>query len=162
VVEDDALAARLIQCHTALETAEPSPEQECEIVSALAAVVACYVAGAPPEVHQAVAVQRARAYLDGHVREHVPLDVLAHEAGVRPWYLVRLFRRTFGLPPHAYQAQARVRLAKRLLAEGVPPARAAAEAGFCDQSHLTRHFKRHLGVAPGRYAAGVAHPHPRP
>ena len=38
-----------------------------------------------------------------------------------------------------------------LLDRGVPPAEAAAEAGFADQAHLTRHFKRVVGVPPGAY-----------
>jgi AraC-like DNA-binding protein len=47
--------------------------------------------------------------------------------------------------------QERVRRAKALLRAGRTPAEAAAEAGFSDQSHLTRHFKRLLGFTPGRY-----------
>jgi AraC-like DNA-binding protein len=60
-----------------------------------------------------------------------------------------------------YLNQLRVRQARRLLDRGVPPAQAAAEAGFADQAHLTRHFKRTMGVPPGAYQrarAGGAHP----
>ena len=60
-------------------------------------------------------------------------------------------RREFGLPPHRYLTGRRVDLARRLLLDGQPPAAVATEAGFYDQSHLTRHFTRMLGTTPSRY-----------
>jgi AraC-like DNA-binding protein len=48
----------------------------------------------------------------------------------------------------------RVRRAKSLLHAGLPIASAAIAAGFYDQAQLTRHFKRVVGVPPGRYLAG--------
>jgi len=71
--------------------------------------------------------------------------------GIGPYALLRAFRAETGLPPHAYLNQIRVRRARGLLDRGVAPARAAAEAGFADQAHLTRHFKRIVGVPPGAY-----------
>jgi AraC-like DNA-binding protein len=56
------------------------------------------------------------------------------------------------MPPHAYQIQVRIAHAKRLLLQGLPVSRVASETGFFDLSHFTRHFKRHVGVAPGGYA----------
>jgi AraC-like DNA-binding protein len=65
--------------------------------------------------------------------------------------LIRLFRERTGLPPHAFQVAHRVRRARRLLEAGAPIAAAAAEAGFADQSHLHRHFRRSLGLTPRQY-----------
>jgi len=62
------------------------------------------------------------------------------------------------MTPHAYQLQVRVRRAKALLLAGHPIAQAATEAGFWDQSHLTRHFKRTIGVTPARYIADLTGP----
>jgi AraC-like DNA-binding protein len=42
-----------------------------------------------------------------------------------------------------------------LIAHGNSIADAAAEAGFADQSHLTRAFTRQFGISPGRYALGL-------
>jgi AraC-like DNA-binding protein len=78
----------------------------------------------------------------------------AHETfatGMSPFALLRAFRDDTGLPPHAYLNQLRVRLARRLLDRGLAPALVAAEAGFAGQAHLTRHFKRVVGVPPGAY-----------
>src|SRR5436309_3146946 len=77
------------------------------------------------------------------------LDELAAAAGMSPFALLRAFRAETGLPPHAYLNQLRVRLARQLLDAGLPPAQVAADAGFADQPHLTRHFKRAVGVPPG-------------
>jgi AraC-like DNA-binding protein len=79
------------------------------------------------------------------------LGELALVTGVGPFALMRAFQAETGLPPHAYLNQHRVRQARQLLDRGVPPAAAAAEAGFADQAHLTRHFKRVMGVPPGAY-----------
>ncbi|EPR39814.1 AraC protein arabinose-binding/dimerization [Desulfovibrio sp. X2] len=80
------------------------------------------------------------------------LEVLAREAGLSPWHFLRSFRRRYGLTPHALLVQRRCAAAARLMRQGLPPAQAAAAAGFTDQSHLTRHFKRIYGITPGVYA----------
>jgi AraC-like DNA-binding protein len=97
------------------------------------------------------AVRLAADLLHERVTDPPSLDELARVTGLGPFALMRAFRAETGLPPHAYLNQVRVRLARRLLDSGVPPADAAATTGFADQAHLTRHFKRMLGVPPGAY-----------
>ena len=82
----------------------------------------------------------------------MPLEELASLANLSPYHLARVFRDEIGMPPHAYQTQARLGRTRVLLLRGWPPARVAQETGFADQSHLTRRFKRLVGVTPGRYA----------
>lgn len=102
-----------------------------------------------------VAVARAREYLHAHHADNVSLAQLAAHAGIGRFHLARMFRRVTGVAPHAYLVQVRVDRAKALLAARVPPARVARETGFAHQSHLGLHFKRLVGVTPGRYYAGV-------
>jgi AraC-like DNA-binding protein len=97
------------------------------------------------------AVRLCRDYLEAHSAERVTLEALAGLAGLSPFHSCRVFREAFGMPPHAYQTQIRVRRVKSLLRGGLPVAMAAAQAGFHDQAHLTRHFKRIVGVPPGRW-----------
>jgi AraC-like DNA-binding protein len=85
----------------------------------------------------------------------VPLAELATETGLSRFQAVRTFKRRFGLPPQAYQLRVRLGVAQKQLREGMPPALVAAELGFVDQSHFTRHFKRFVGVTPGRYARDI-------
>jgi AraC-like DNA-binding protein len=56
------------------------------------------------------------------------------------------------VPPYRYLELVRVERARRLLQRGVRISEIAFTTGFSDQSHLTRQFKRVLGVTPGSYA----------
>lgn len=106
--------------------------------------------GAPPMVI------RARQRLDDAPELPVTLAELASLAGVSRFQLLRGFARAFGATPHAYLVQQRVRLARRFLAAGETLAGAATAAGFADQSHMTRAFRRQYGITPGRYRATLA------
>jgi AraC-like DNA-binding protein len=97
------------------------------------------------------AVSAARALLHERMTAPPALAELAVVAGVGPFTVLRAFRAETGMPPHAYLNQLRVRQARVLLDAGVPPAEAAATTGFADQAHLTRHFKRVVGVPPGAF-----------
>ncbi|RDD68530.1 AraC family transcriptional regulator [Paracoccus versutus] len=97
----------------------------------------------------AVRAVRARIAAGVEAGEALALADLAAEVGLNPSYLIRSMRRATGLTPHAHVLQARIGHARRLLLEGVPAAEAAVAAGFCDQAHLIRQFRRHLGVTPG-------------
>jgi AraC-like DNA-binding protein len=97
------------------------------------------------------AVALVRDLLGEQLTQPPSLDELARVTGMSPFALLRAFRAETGLPPHAYLNQQRVRVARLLLDDGAPPARVAAQTGFADQAHLTRHFKRVVGVPPGAY-----------
>ena len=85
----------------------------------------------------------------------VPVAELATETGRSRFQATREFKRRFGVPPHAYQLSVRLGVAQKSLRAGVPPADVAADLGFVDQSHFTRHFKRLLGVTPARYVRDI-------
>jgi AraC-like DNA-binding protein len=87
-------------------------------------------------------------------------DDLAAAAGCSRYAAYRAFTQAYGLSPSDYQRQLRVRAARRMLGAGVAPARVAAEAGFADQAHLTRWFRRYYGVTPGAYRAAAGVPGP--
>ena len=103
-------------------------------------------------------VETARAYLHAHFADNVQLSLLASICDVSPFHLIRLFRRQFGLPPHAYLKQVRLGHALGLLRHGALVSHVAYSCGFSDQSHLTRSFKCTFGVTPGAYQRAV-HPH---
>jgi len=98
------------------------------------------------------AAERVRERLHDDPAANVDLTTLAAHAGMSRFRALRVFKRRFGLPPHTYQLGWRVGLARQSLRQGIEPARVAVEYGFVDQSHLTRHFKRLLGVTPAQYA----------
>ncbi len=87
---------------------------------------------------------------------HAPTLVeLAALAGCSRFQLLRRFQQAHGLPPHAWLLQQRLERARQLIRAGQGLAQAAADAGFADQSHLTRHFSRQFGYTPGAWRAAV-------
>lgn len=155
VMHDPVLAQQLRELHTALEsTAEPLV-RETLLISTLTAVVARHT-DAPPAVAvvgaEPAAVAQARRFLDQHKAERPTLTQLSEHIGFSPFHLLRVFQRAVGCTPHAYLMQIRVREARRLLNKGLPPAEVAFLTGFADQSHLTRAFRRVIGVPPAQYA----------
>ncbi|MFI9799921.1 AraC family transcriptional regulator [Streptomyces sp. NPDC052302] len=94
---------------------------------------------------------RAREVLERRMAEPPSLERLAGDLGASPFALLRAFRDTYGMPPHTWLTDARVRRARRMLDAGVSPAEAALAVGFTDQPHLNRHFSRIVGVPPGAY-----------
>jgi AraC family transcriptional regulator len=98
---------------------------------------------------------RTRELLHATFRQPPPMDELAREAGVHPDYLARAFRVRFGVPVGTYVRRLRLEwAAARLAGTEEPIAQIALDAGFADQSHFTRAFKRHAGMTPGDYRRG--------
>lgn len=101
------------------------------------------------------AAERARQYLHDNLKNPFSLDQLAHAAGVSKYHLCRVFTASYGMPPQLYLRQIRVQRARDLLRGTGSLSDIAFQAGFADQSHLGRAFKRVHGVTPGAYAAAM-------
>ena len=99
----------------------------------------------------ALAVERARTYLQDRPTQSVTLLEVGAIAGVTISHLVRSFSKAVGLPPRSYHAQVRLARARRLLSEGKSATWVAYECGFADQSHLSRRFRSHYGLTPGAF-----------
>jgi AraC-like DNA-binding protein len=154
VIEDADLALRIYHLSRALEDASSKMARETHLRDALGTFILRYAVNRPllsDRNNERHGVAKARAYLESHYAEDVSLETLASVAGLSAFHLVRLFRRAYGLPPHLYLTHLRVLQAKALLAHGEPIAEVASAVGFTDQSHLTRRFKRIVGVTPGQY-----------
>jgi AraC-like DNA-binding protein len=114
----------------------------------------------PPSVPDPGLADRLRDLLDAHVVDGLTLDTAAELLHAHPTHLVRAFTQRHGLPPHRYLTGRRVELARGLLLDGARPVEVATAAGFYDQAHLTRHFKRMVGVGPARFARSSGRPRP--
>jgi AraC-like DNA-binding protein len=84
------------------------------------------------------------------------MDELERASGLDRWTLARQFRAAMGTSPSRFRTQRQLDLVRRLLLAGTPLAAAAAEAGFADQSHMTRQFKLAYGITPARWLAALA------
>lgn len=154
VISDPGLASRFLDVHRVISSASCRLEAESEALMFLAALLARHARPRPalaPARHGHRSVVRLREALDDLAGPPLALQDLAEIAGLSPLYLIRVFQRATGFTPHAYQLHRRVQEAARRLRTGDGIADVAAACGFADQSHLTRCFKRVMGVPPGRY-----------
>ena len=86
------------------------------------------------------------------------LDVLAREAGLSLTHFARAFKESVGRAPHQHLMTLRLERARRLLeAPDAALSDVAARAGFADQAHFTRLFKREFGVTPGVFVRSNRH-----
>ncbi|MDP9309071.1 MAG: AraC family transcriptional regulator [Actinomycetota bacterium] len=99
-------------------------------------------------------LRAAEELLRARLAERIGLAELAETVGVHPAYLSRAFRAHYGLSVGEYGRRLRLAWAAAELAGSETPlAEIAANAGFADQSHFTRVFRRHVGATPARYRA---------
>ena len=100
-------------------------------------------------------LQRVKEFIDSHLGEDLTVETLASQACLSPFHFARAFKAATGTAPHRYVTGRRIEYAKSLIAKGRLPLGIIAEmCGFSSQSHLTRCFKRIVGVTPGALRAG--------
>ena len=154
VFRDPGLRDSLLYLHGVLRSRVPGLELDEAVLTAVDALRP-HLRPAPPPAHgrpEHAAVRRAAAHVSERWDRTVALSELSEVCGLSRFALLRRFRAQTGLTPHAFQTNLRIARARVMLSAGEPPARVALECGFADQAHLTRTFKRVVGVTPGRFA----------
>lgn len=154
-VIDPELSRQLGTLHRAIEQCRTRLTKDILLREAMGLLIQKHARNKPENLqhksdNRAVAI--AQDYIQSYYAEDVSLDDIANEAGFSPYYLSRMFKSEVGLPPHKYLIQVRIQRAKALLSSGMPIANVAVEVGFADQSHLTKWFKRVVGVPPGQFS----------
>lgn len=79
------------------------------------------------------------------------IEEMSKDSEISPYHLIRKFKKAFGLTPHQFQIQCKVRKAQKLLEKEKSIAEVTYDAGFCDQSHLDRCFRKIVGLTPLQY-----------
>ena len=159
-VVDTDTARRLARVHRLFPDASRSLERDELLIDALARAFA--ISGTPTVLEpgrgsEPIGIRRVLDYLHAHATEPISLTALSASLDWTPAHLSRAFRKQVGMPPYAYLLQLRVAIGRRALADGASIAAAALAAGFSDQSHFTREFRRRTGTTPGAYQALVPH-----
>ncbi|MBA2780830.1 AraC family transcriptional regulator [Billgrantia kenyensis] len=127
-------------------------DKQTAVVEYLSALMHALAGQSVQPVAKAPALlQELAAWLDAHAAEEISLEDLCRRSGYSPGHLIRAFRQHFGFTPHAYQVNRRVQLGQRELKAGKPIAEAALNAGFSDQPHFQRTFKRLVAATPNQY-----------
>lgn len=159
VIDDPVLAGALRNAHTAVSRSADPLEAESRLPALLSALSLRHGTGIRPAGTLGPCAHRiARA-----VRERLADELLAPPSlaeiagglGLSRFQVLRGFREAMGIPPYAWLAQHRVARARVLLESGLRPAEVAGLVGFADQAHLTRWFRRVLGVTPAAYRNSV-------
>ncbi|MEW9551082.1 AraC family transcriptional regulator [Nonomuraea sp. NPDC050783] len=108
--------------------------------------------GGPPAV---AALARVRELIAADPAVRRTVAEFERVSGLDRWTLARQFRAAFGTSPTRFRTMRQLDLVRRALRRGTPLREAALEAGFADQSHMTRMFKRAYGLTPGQWLAAL-------
>ena len=162
VIQDPELAGRIWSLHCDLEARGLAG---LEVESRLLLILTSLIARHGRQARRAQGVRpgekglgRARELIEAEYARNPSLDELSSQAGLSRFHFLRSFRARYGLTPHAYLNLVRLRQAKGHLGRGWPIADAAAMAGFADQSHLSRAFKKTFGITPGQFSNSLQYP----
>ena len=101
-------------------------------------------------------LQRAAELMQDDSASPLSLSQLSAVAGLTPSHFVRAFSHHYGMTPHAYLLDRRIRHARTLLRQGLPLVEVALASGFADQAHFQRQFKRRVAATPGQYRTQLA------
>jgi AraC-like DNA-binding protein len=154
-VDDPWVTKNLLFLHPVLFHASNSLEYESRFTWLMAQLIQRYADRLYTEERlgrETKVAEQVCGYIQENFVEGVSLSELAQHVALSPYYLLRVFRAETGMPPYVYLENIRVRHAQKLIEQGKPLADVALESGFSSQSHMTRHFKRIIGVTPGQYA----------
>ena len=96
--------------------------------------------------------RQLREYVEGHLDHPLSLGELAALCNLSEYHFARMFRESFGLPPHQYLLSRRLARARELLRGGsLPLGEIALACGFSSASHFTNRFRQAMGATPGEY-----------
>jgi len=125
-------------------------EREAAVVDVVALLDGALAPG-PRRAAGTEKVERIADYIDAHFAQPLPLQDLCDAAQLSGSYLIRAFKKRYGVAPHEYQTNRRIQYAKARLRDGAPLAQVALDVGFSDQAHFQRVFKRMTAATPGQY-----------
>ncbi|HVK56557.1 MAG TPA: AraC family transcriptional regulator [Burkholderiales bacterium] len=155
VIQSPRLHRHLLKTHATFELSDCSLEKSTQLalfIGAVAEETSCR--------QMPVHVEKRRGnryasividYLRENYSQNITLKDLAALTNTNPFVLLRQFRNEVGVTPHEYLLSHRINCASRYIQRGIALANVALLCGFSDQSHLTRKFRRMVGITPGQF-----------
>jgi AraC-like DNA-binding protein len=154
VLSDHASSAALADWLAALHDAPPEVEREKALL---------LLGGAADQVRAPAPSRRACSALALEVRKLLQeegaadaIGVIATRVGCSRYQAIRAFKSAYEQTPEDFRRQWRVRQSRAWLAGADSLATIAARAGFADQSHMNREFRRYTGLTPGAYRRALS------
>ncbi len=151
IIEDDELYKRLLAFFRTVYTNEEPILIESKLIDALSYLIAHYAQKAttyPFTCKDSNGINVAVEYICDNIESDMTLDALASTASVSKYHFLRLFKNHTGLTPHQYILAQRICKAKTLILKGESLSLAGLHAGFNDQSHFIRSFRKVYGYSP--------------
>lgn len=151
IIQDDELYRRLVSFFRSVYTHEEAMLTESKLIHALSYLIAHYTRSAafyPFTCKMHNTMQMVVEYIHAHLETEISLEDLSKTAMVSKYHFLRLFKNHTGLTPHQYIIAKRIHKAKELVLEGESLSLAGLHAGFSDQSHFIRSFRKIYGYSP--------------
>ena len=98
-----------------------------------------------------VGLEEIRAYIEANFKQQLRLDELEKIFSYNKFRIIRSFKSKYFVTPLAYQLQLRTNYAKHLLSKNNDLIEVALDAGFYDQAHFTKEFRKTYGITPKQY-----------
>lgn len=155
VTRDPRLSLALESLLYAMEDKLDSMEEDDALYGLVAALQKVCKGKKSRPSNSYAAAKRAREYMDDCIDQDITLDDLAECAKRDRWSLSKDFRVFFGTSPHRYLIMRRLDRVKNSVFSGQTLAEASVEAGFFDQSHMIRHFKKAFGILPSHWCRAL-------
>ena len=132
-----------------LKTERSNFVKEVEIIDCLNTIIASIKTRVSKEIDGEV--ERVKNYILEHFLDELMLDELSSMFKINKFTLIRRFKKRYNSTPSAYQLQLKVDYAKQLMKKTDNVTDVALKAGFYDQAHFTREFKKATGLTPKKY-----------
>lgn len=157
ILKDHAYYERMLELEQIILSKESKFLKQSMLVKILGDIIsecALFVEPLTMQYQKKEAVENVKNFIDKNYKKNFTLDALTKITHLSPYYLIRIFTKEMGMPPHIYQQQVRIKAAKEMLRKGNDISGIAASLGFSDQSHFSDVFKELLGVTPKGYIRG--------
>ena len=105
-----------------------------------------------PSPHVQARVEEVRTYLEANMTHDVDMISVAQQVALSPFYMTRIFKAQYGVPPYRYLIRLRINCASELLRDSVlSVTQICHRVGFNSLSHFITTFRRHVGMSPTQY-----------
>jgi AraC-like DNA-binding protein len=153
---DPALYVDLCSLHaTLVDAAADLLQKESAAIVFFSGLVRQLGAATPQALQDNPKLVRAADFIAAHCTEPLRIDDICKAADLSPSYLIRAFKARYAMTPHEYVANCRIQFSRAQLVRGMPIASVAVDAGFADQAHFNRAFKRLVAATPGQYRSST-------
>jgi len=152
IIDAPSLFGQIVRLADSVDSPAFAMERQSKLIAILTTILDEIPDTDEPPQSTPQHIEKAARHIEIHSCQNIRLEELARIAELSPCRFNRHFSNAFGMPPHEYHNQLRIKEAKQLMARGTSLAKTAAQCGFSDQSHMNRVFKKIMGMTPGKYA----------